>query len=133
MSDTTYTTPVVCQLLGLTPRQVTYWHAKMAIISAEPGSFKRREYTLGDVIYIYIIGEWRKQGVSVQQSSKLLKILQELFSKLDRVGHDTLIIRQKKAVAVFSGSLLAQSEGFAGFALVPLAPLFDLLMERSLL
>lgn len=80
-----FSTIQVCQLLGLTPRQVDYWDRTNLIkpsIAPALGTGSRRRYSLTDLVQLKTVCELRRNCVSLQMIRKALDYLRDQYPDL---------------------------------------------------
>jgi uncharacterized protein (DUF433 family) len=80
-----FSTIQVCQLLGLTPRQVDYWdRTKLIKPSITPafGSGSARRYSFTDLVRLKTVCELRRNSVSLQMIRKALAYLGDRYPDL---------------------------------------------------
>ena len=81
----TYTSREVAELTGLSARQLQWWDDKRLFAShiapkkTARGGYTERRYTPVDLLELLVLGELRRQGVSVAQLRKLLETLRTRF------------------------------------------------------
>jgi DNA-binding transcriptional MerR regulator len=81
----TYTSREVAELTGLSARQLQWWDDKRLFAShiapkkTARGGYTERRYTPVDLLELLVLGELRRQGVSVAQLRRLLETLRTRF------------------------------------------------------
>ena len=81
----TYTSREVAELTGLSARQLQWWDDKRLFASliapkkTARGGYTERRYTPVDLLELLVLGELRRQGVSVAQLRRLLETLRTQF------------------------------------------------------
>ena len=81
----TYTSREVADLTGLTARQLQWWDDKRLFAAhiapkrTARGGYTERRYTPVDLLELLVLGELRRQGVSVGQLRLLLETLRTRF------------------------------------------------------
>ena len=81
----TYTSREVAAMTGLTARQLQWWDDKRLFAShiaprkTERGGYTERRYTPVDLLELLVLGELRRQGVTVAQLRRLLETLRDQF------------------------------------------------------
>jgi DNA-binding transcriptional MerR regulator len=81
----TYTSREVAELTGLTARQLQWWDDKRLFAAhiapkrTARGGYTERRYTPVDLLELLVLGELRRQGVSVAQLRRLLETLRTRF------------------------------------------------------
>lgn len=74
----------VCQLAGVTLRQLQWWDERGIISPRQQGH--RRWYVLPDVFGMMIIGELRRKGLSLQKLRRLVRpVRREVERRLDEL------------------------------------------------
>ena len=72
----------VCQLAGVTLRQLQWWDERKIISPGQQGH--RRLYAVSDVIGMMVIGELRRKGFSLQKIRRLTQpVRREVKRRLD--------------------------------------------------
>ena len=74
-----FTSREVVELTGITPRQLQWWDERGIVVPARDG--RRRLYSLEDLSEIAVICELRERGFSLQRMRKVVRFLQQEFSK----------------------------------------------------
>ena len=81
----TYTAREVAAMTGLTARQLQWWDDKRLFAShiapkkTARGGYTERRYSPVDLLELLVLGELRRQGVSVPQLRRLLETLRDQF------------------------------------------------------
>lgn len=74
----------VCQLAGVTLRQLQWWDERKIISPRQQGH--RRLYVVSDVIGMMVIGELRRKGLSLQKIRRLVRpVRREVERRLDQL------------------------------------------------
>jgi len=74
----------VCQLAGVTLRQLQWWDERRIISPRQQGH--RRWYVVSDVIGMMVIGELRRKGLSLQKIRRLVRpVRREVERRLDQL------------------------------------------------
>lgn len=128
MTETGYSGPQVCRLVGITYRQLDYW-ARTGLLTpslaSAKGSGSKRRYDYTDVLELKVIKSLLDAGVSLQRARRAVDCLR------DGLGHD---LAATSLVLTPSGSVLATTNdeivdllqgGQGVFNIVPLAGVID--------
>jgi DNA-binding transcriptional MerR regulator len=128
MTESGYSGPQVCRLVGITYRQLDYW-ARTGLLTpslaAAKGSGSKRRYDYTDVLELKVIKSLLDSGVSLQRARRAVDCLR------DTLGQD---LAATSLVLTPTGSVLARSDGeivdlLQGgqgvFNIVPLAGVID--------
>ena len=74
----------VCQLAGVTLRQLQWWDERKVISPRQQG--RRRLYVVSDVIGMMVIGELRLKGLSLQKIRRLVRpVRREVERRLEQL------------------------------------------------
>ena len=74
----------VCQLAGVTLRQLQWWDERKIISPRQQGH--RRLYIVSDVIGMMVIGELRRKGLSLQKVRRLVRpVRREVERRVDEL------------------------------------------------
>jgi DNA-binding transcriptional MerR regulator len=74
-----FTSRDVVALTGITPRQLQWWDERGIVVPAREGH--RRLYSTEDLAEVAVICELRRRGFSLQRVRKVMRFLQQEFSK----------------------------------------------------
>jgi DNA-binding transcriptional MerR regulator len=74
-----FTSQDVVRLTGITARQLQWWDERGLVVPARHGH--RRLYSFEDLTEVAVICELRRKGFSLQRMRKVVRFLQEEFSK----------------------------------------------------
>src|SRR5271169_2717559 len=104
-SETGYSGPQVCRLVGITYRQLDYW-ARTGLLTpslaAAKGSGSKRRYDYTDVLELKVIKSLLDAGTSLQRARRAVDCLR------DGLGQD---LAATSLVLTPTGSVLARSDG----------------------
>lgn len=116
-----YRGPAVCQIAGITYRQLDYWTRTGLVessVSSAAGSGTQRLYSFRDILIIKIIGQLLKAGISLQNVRKALAQLADRdvsdLASLTLFSDGTTIYECRSADEVVD--LLAGGQGVFGIA-----------------
>jgi DNA-binding transcriptional MerR regulator len=74
-----FTSQDVVRLTGITARQLQWWDERGIVVPARQGH--RRVYSFEDLTEVALICELRRKGFSLQRMRKVIRFLQQEFSK----------------------------------------------------
>ena len=126
-TETGYRGPQVCNIVGITYRQLDYW-ARTGLLRPSlddaKGSGSKRRYSYRDVVELKVIKQLLDAGVNLQQARRAITCLRDAGEDL---GTANLVIAGEGSVLAHTGEeiidLLQGGQGV--FNIVPLAGVFD--------
>jgi DNA-binding transcriptional MerR regulator len=74
-----FTSREVVKLTGITARQLQWWDERGIVVPTREG--RRRVYSMEDLAEVAVICQLRRRGFSLQRVRKVIRFLQEEFSK----------------------------------------------------
>ena len=93
-ADEGYRAPQVCNLVGITYRQLDYWARTGLIvpsISAAHGSGSQRRYSFGDIVQLKVVKRLLDAGMSLKRIRTAVEILREQLQSNNPLGDVTLL------------------------------------------
>ena len=126
MTDTGFRAPNVCNLVGITYRQLDYWARTKLItpsIQAAHGSGSQRLYSFTDVIQLKVIKRLLDAGMSLKKIRQAMEILREQLRSEQPLGDVTLLSDGQTIFAAHSADevvdVFRKGQGVFGIAVGP--------------
>ena len=94
LADDGYRAPQVCNLVGITYRQLDYWARTGLIvpsISAAHGSGTQRLYSFGDIVQLKVVKRLLDAGMSLKKIRSAMDILREQLQSQQPLTDVTLL------------------------------------------
>ncbi len=94
LADEGYRAPQVCNLVGITYRQLDYWARTGLIvpsISAAHGSGSQRRYSFGDIVQLKVVKRLLDAGMSLKKIRSAMEILREQLQSQQPLTDVTLL------------------------------------------
>jgi DNA-binding transcriptional MerR regulator len=94
LADEGYRAPQVCNLVGITYRQLDYWARTGLIvpsISAAHGSGSQRRYAFGDIVQLKVVKRLLDAGMSLKKIRSAMDILREQLQSQQPLTDVTLL------------------------------------------
>ncbi len=121
-----YRAPQVCNLVGITYRQLDYW-ARTGLITPSlqraTGSGSQRLYTFGDIVQLKVVKRLLDAGMSLKKIRKAMDILREELASSSPLSDVTLLSDGKTIYAAHSPSEVVDvfrgGQGVFGIAVGP--------------
>jgi DNA-binding transcriptional MerR regulator len=125
-TETGYRGPQVCNIVGITYRQLDYW-ARTGLLRPSlddaKGSGTKRRYSYGDVVELKVIKQLLDAGVNLQQARRAISCLRE--SGEDLATANLVIAGEGSVLARTGEEIIDLLQGGQGvFNIVPLAGVF---------
>ncbi len=127
MAEDGYRGPQVCNIVGITYRQLDYWartHLIRPSIADARGSGSQRRYSYTDLLELKVIKNLLDAGVSLRSARKAIAYLREQGSDIATAN---LVLNGSQSIMVRTGEeivdLLRQGQGVLN--IVPLAGVKD--------
>ncbi|MFQ5554081.1 MAG: MerR family transcriptional regulator [Acidimicrobiia bacterium] len=122
-----YRAPQVCNLVGITYRQLDYWARTGLIkpsIQSATGSGSQRLYDFGDVVQLKVVKKLLDAGMSLKKIRTAMDILRAQLQSDNPLSDVTLLSDGATIYAVHSASevfdVFQQGQGVFGIAVGPL-------------
>jgi DNA-binding transcriptional MerR regulator len=120
--------PTVCELVGITYRQLDYW-ARTGLLrpslAEARGSGTKREYSYSDVLELKVIKELLDAGVSLQSARRAVDCLREDLGA-DMASTNLVLTNTTSVLARSNGEIVDLLAGGQGvFNIVPMSGVVD--------
>ena len=126
MTDSGFRAPNVCNLVGITYRQLDYWARTKLItpsIQAAHGSGSQRLYSFTDVIQLKVIKRLLDAGMSLKKIRQAMEILREQLRSEQPLRDVTLLSDGQTIFAAHSSDevvdIFRKGQGVFGIAVGP--------------
>lgn len=128
--DQGYSGPQVCNLVGISYRQLDYWARTGLLrpsISDAHGSGSKRRYSYHDVVELKVIKQLLDAGISLQSARRAVDCLREDLGA-DLAASNLVLTASRSVLARSDGEVVDLLSGGQGvFNIVPLGGLVDTL------
>jgi len=127
-TETGYSGPQVCRLVGITYRQLDYW-ARTGLLTpslaSAKGSGSKRRYAYTDVLELKVIKSLLDSGISLQRARRAVDCLREGLGQ-DLAATSLVLTPTGSVLARSNGEVVDLLQGGQGvFNIMPLAGVID--------